>query len=288
MPFLSSAQYTDLPEAEKKIYAELMQRVSQYANEPYSAGYNPAYPGQRIAEIHPSMRESHARIGRGIDAEAPLFDRSQESIQQGMKPFHENYQQYMNPYQQDVLRQLSEEGARNFKENVMPALDARFFKLGQFGSTRHADLAGRAARDFQKELLNNQQKVLMSGFEQAGNMYNANQNRRMEGASQLSSMAPLRQGARMSDIAALEGIGRYEQQQKQSILDAQYQEYLRQLEEPIRRLGVQSSILHGIPSTGGSITSFRETPPTAPTATQSNLSNIAGTLLSSGLLGGRR
>jgi hypothetical protein len=288
MPFLSETQVRELPEAEKKIYAELMQRVAQYANEPYSAGYNPVYPGQRIAEIHPSMRESHGRIGQGVGAELPLFEGAQQNIQQGMKPFHENYQQYMNPYQQDVLRQLSEEGNRNFKENVMPALDARFFKLGQFGSTRHADLAGRAARDFQKELLNNQQKALMSGFEQAGNMYNAAQNRRLEGASQLSNMAPLKQGVRMSDTAALEGIGRYEQQQKQSILDAQYQEYLRQLEEPIRRLGLQSSILHGLPSTGLSVSAFRETPPTAPTATQSNLSNIAGTLLSSGLLGGRR
>ena len=32
----------------------------------------------------------------------------------------------------------------------MPTLDARFVRLGQFGSTKHANLALRAARDFKR------------------------------------------------------------------------------------------------------------------------------------------
>ena len=113
-------------------------------------------------------------------------------------------------------------------------------------------------------MLGRQQQALHSGFEKASDIYNAQQNRNIESTIQAANIANAKQGTkRMAEANALENIGRYRQQQEQSILDTQYQEYLRQLDEPMRRLQAQASILSGVPNFSSSITAFRETPPTA-------------------------
>jgi hypothetical protein len=283
MPFLSTAQYNELPLNERAMYDTMMQRANNYASEPTLPEGDPRrtrpYMGDRMADIPQEIRDVNQAINRDFGAENGMFHRSENAIRDGMKPFHENYQAYMNPYQQAVIRQLSEEGSRNFNENIMPGLDARFLRLGQFGSTKHADLGLRAARDFQRELLNKQQQALSSGYEKSADIYNNHQSRNLESANQLSNLATTKQGSRYADINALEGVGRYNQQQNQSILDAQYQEYLRQQDEPMRRLQAQSAILNGMPHTL-STTQFIESAPIGPqTSVPNQIGNIAQTLL---------
>lgn len=284
MPFLTQAEINEMPPEAQRIYADMMRRSAMYVDEGL---YNPTYKENRIAPIPNEINAAHQNIREG-GKEVSEMNLAQNRLQQATRPFHENYLEYMNPYQQAVLRQLSEEGSRNFNENILPTLDSRFLRLGQFGSTKHADLALRAARDFQKELLNKQQQALHSGYEKSSDIYNAQQNRNIDSASHYSNIANTKQAARLADINALENIGRYKQQQEQSILDTQYQEYLRQLDEPMRRLHSQSSILQGIPSFNSSSTSFRETPPTAPTSAPSNIGNIASSLLAARLMSGNR
>jgi hypothetical protein len=291
MPFLSQAELSEMSPQAQQIYADLMRRSAQYANEAYAGpneqGYIPPYAGLRIAPLPQEIDLAHRNIREG-GKEFAEMNLLQNRMSEATRPFHENYQAYMNPYQQAVLQQLAEEGSRNFNENILPSLDARFMRLGQFGSTKHANLGLRAARDFQKELLSRQQQALHSGYEKASDIYNAQQNRNIESASHQANISNAKQAARMADANALENIGRYRQQQEQSILDTQYQEYLRQLEEPMRRLQAQASILHGVPNFSSSITSFRETPPTAPTSAPSNIGNIASSLLAARLMAGRQ
>lgn len=291
MPFVTQSEINEMSPQAQQIYADLMNRSANYSDEAFKSageqGFVPPYAGLRIAPIPQDISRAHENIREG-GKELGELAMAQDRINQASSPFYQNYQSYMNPYQQAVLQQLSEEGFRNFNENIMPTLDARFVRLGQFGSTKHANLALRAARDFQKELLGRQQQALHSGFEKASDIYNAQQNRNIESAIQAANIANAKQGARMAEANALENIGRYRQQQEQSILDTQYQEYLRQLDEPMRRLQAQASILSGVPNFSSSITAFRETPPTAPTAAPNALGNIAASLLSARLMGQRQ
>lgn len=276
MPIMSNQQFNELPPHEQKYYAEMMAEANAERLRPYQA-----YQDERIAAFPEELKEAQERTHRNFGAEEAVLNRAENSINAGIRPFHQNYQQYMNPYQQNVIRQLSEEGNRNFIENVLPALEARFLRLGQHGSSRHADLSLRAARDFQKELLNRQQQALASGYQQAGQMYNAQQLRELEGANQLANLATTRQGSRFSDIAALENIGKYKQQQDQSILDARYQEWLRQLEHNQQKLQFQSAMMHGMPSQGINQSYYQ-----TPASPQMNLAGQFGPL-AIGLLGAR-
>jgi hypothetical protein len=276
MPILTNQQFTELPPNEKKYYSEMMAQADAIRS-----ANNIPYPNERIAPFPQELREAQAMTNREFGAERGMLQRAENSIGEGIRPFHENYQPYMNPYQQAVVRQLAEEGNRNFTESILPALEARFLRLGQHGGSKHADLSLRAARDFQRELLARQQQALASGYQQAGQMYNAQQLRELEGANQMSNLATTRQGNRFSDIAALEAIGKYKQQQDQSILDTQYQEWLRQRDDPQQRLAFQAAMMHGMPSQGVNQAYFQ-----TPAAPQMNMAGQFGPL-AIGLLGTR-
>jgi hypothetical protein len=279
MPVLAQEQLTQLPPHERKYYSEMMARADDYSRQDYTP-----YAGNRIAGAPQEIEDIQSAVNRDFGAENGMLYSSENAIKRGIKPFHENYQQYMNPYQQAVVQALAEEGNRNFTENVLPALEARFVRLGQAGSSKHGDLALRATRDFQKELLSRQQQALASGYQQAGQMYNAQQLRELEGAGQLANLATTRQGTRLADVAALENVGRYKQQQQQALLDAQYQEYLRQLEHPAQRLSFQMGLMKGMPFQGIN-QAYYQTPTTPQMGLPQQFANLAGGILSGRMMG---
>lgn len=281
MPIISQQQYNELRPDEQKYYAEMMARANKESNAPYAP-----YTEPRMSSMPPEIKNAQDSVRDNLGNENTIFNRAEQSAGKGISPFEQNYQRYMNPYQQAVIQQLSEEGNRNFQENILPALEARFVKLGQHGSSKHADLSLRAARDFQRELLSRQQQALSAGFQQAGQMHNSQQGRELEGASQLANIGTSRQASRLSDAGALENVGRYNQQQQQSIMDAQYQEFLRQQDYTNNRLQGQSAIMSGIPHNGVNH-AYYQTPATPQQSIPSSFGNIAGGLLAARMMQGQ-
>jgi len=282
MPFLSNVQFEELPPWMKVPYQNMVQAAERYAQEPYRQ-----YEDHRIAPIEDEMRVAHALINRNVGVEQPILERAEHQAMQGTRPFHENAAQYMNPYQQHVVRQIAEEGNRNFIENVLPALEAKFVRLGQHGGTRHADLSLRAARDLQHEIMNRQQQALAQGYQQAGQMYNAQQARQLEGAGQLGNIAAARQGARFADISALENIGRYRQQQQQAANDVRYQNWLREQEHPMYRMQQQAAMMQGMPGQGIN-QSYYQTPATPAMNVIGQLGPLAGAIWGTRMMSGGR
>jgi hypothetical protein len=249
MPFMTNENLRQLPPWMQVPYQHMVERTNRWAST-----QSPAYAQERLAEIPEELQDAHSFIQGGFGEEKPILDEAGQQIRGSMQPFYQNSQNYMNPYNQHVVRQIAEEGNRNFTQNVMPALEAKFIRLGQHGSSRHQQLSERAARDMQHEVLNRQQQALASGYQQAGQMYNAQQARQLEGANQLAGLAGARQGSRFADIASLEGVGRYRQQQQQAANDIRYQNWLREQESPLYRSQQQAAVMQGIPAQGISLT----------------------------------
>lgn len=283
MPVLSSAQFNELPPNVQATYSNMMQEAEKLAKEQFKQ-----FPDNRMAEIPEDIRRAHQMARETVGDESKLLREAEDFVKRGRVPFHENFREYMNPYQQAVINQISEEGNRNFKENVLPMLESQFVKLGQYGGSRHADLALRAARDLQHEILNRQQQAMASGYQQAGQFYNAQQARELESANQLSGLAAANQGSRLADIAALESQGRYQQQQNQAAIDERYQNFLRSIEHPMQRLAFQASMMQGMPYQGMN-QSYYQTP-AGPQATVLNqLGPLAAQIWSTrNLMGGGR
>lgn len=282
MPMISNQSFVELPGFLQERYRQMVERADPYANQPYQQ-----YEDERIAEIPEELRGAHGLAAAGVGREMPMLDEAAGQASRAFQPFYQNSDQYMNPYNRHVVSQIAEEGNRNFTENVLPALEAKFVRLGQHGSAKHRDLSLRAARDLQHEILNRQQQALASGYQQAGQMYNAQQARQIEGAGQLGNLASVRQGARFGDIAGLENVGRYRQQQQQAVNDVRYQNWLREQEHPMYRMQQQAALMQGIPSQGVN-QSYYQTPATPAMNIPGQFGQMAGNLLGARMaMGGR-
>jgi hypothetical protein len=290
MPMISQTTFDELPPFLRDRYRPMVERADAWSQQPYAA-----YQDERIAAIPEEIARGHGVLRDNLAAEMPLFDYASSRAKEAFSPFYAmnratgrtNAEEYMNPYTQAVVRQIAEEGNRNFTENVLPALEAKFVRLGQHGSGKHQELGMRAARDLQHEILNRQQQALSSGYQQAGQMYNAQQARNIEGAAQLGNLAASRQGSRFADIAGLESAGRYRQQQNQAALDTRYQNWLREQEHPMYRNQQLSAFMAGVPSQGIN-QSYYQTPATPALNIPGQFGQIAGNILAARMALGAR
>jgi len=75
-----------------------------------------------------------------------------------------NINDYMNPYNEQVVKRIGQLGARNLSENILPSIGSDFIKAGGYGSTRQRDLIGRAIRDSEELTTARQAEALQKGY----------------------------------------------------------------------------------------------------------------------------
>lgn len=242
MPYGINYSANDLPEWLRVLYKELAEKSASYKDEAF-----PKYGEQRLAELPEDILRAH-QLGRdSIGVDLPYYRRAKELAEFGSEPFMEKYREYMNPYQQAVVDNIRNEGLRTFDEHMMPRIRAEFVGAGHLGGSRYADTTLKAARHVQDDILKRQQEALAAGYQQAGQLFNADKTRQLESAKEMGNIGGSVRGSNLADIAALEGQGRYQQQQKQAGLDVAYQDFLRENNFPMERLGQHASILGGVP-----------------------------------------
>jgi hypothetical protein len=186
----------------------------------------PVYGGAelRVAPLPPAIARAQQLAGQ-VGAAEPLL---QEARRIPLRTFPQARQEYMNPYIQEVVRAAAEQGNENLIRNILPALDAKFAGLGQFGSTRHQQAAAEAARGIQRDISANQHKALLTGYHHAGELFNRDQAANLERANMLARLGAVSQAGREADISGLAKMGDYERQHEQQMRDVQYQNWLRQ------------------------------------------------------------
>lgn len=277
-------------------YAEPMQKIAAEARRltldrnnnllPYQE-----YPYPRIAPQNRDIQAAHEQL-RNFNAGDQRMRQSSDILGGMQYSFPESYQQYMNPYTQEVVNRIAEGGNRNFRESILPALEAQFVGLGQHGSSKHRELAARAARDLQSEIMNRQSQALHQGYTQAGQQHALDQQRRLMGASAQGNLAAKEQGRGLLGANILQGIGQENMQHLQRGMDITHQNFLRQQAHPLEQLSRYASTIQGLgqnyPMNQGSYTQADVAPQPQQPSALSNLMNIGGRLLmaSQGMPGG--
>lgn len=214
-----------------------------------------------------------------------------------------NVAPYLNPYIENVVNRVGELGARNLREQLMPAIGDQFIKAGQFGSSTMQQSVGRALRDTQESVLAEQNKALAQGYNTAGQLFGTDMSRlaglgqtagnltsqgtrdALAAAQQMGALSNLGQTMSLRDAAALEAVGQTQQQQGQRNLDLAYQDFLEQREYPKTQLSFMSNMLRGIPY--GTSTATSQTGP-ASTYQPSPLSQLAGSAALMSAFGGMK
>jgi len=181
-------------------------------------------------------------------------------------------QAFMNPYQQQVIDEYTKEMQRQF-DISRQGRAAQALGAGAFGGGREGVLEAEAMTGFQRQLGQGLAGLMSSGYQQAQNAAMqafenqqrrgqlaaqnlANVGRLQTGIGQLQTgtgqvfgqFAPIASGVTERDVSTLARIGATERGIGQAERTADYQNLLRQYQQPFQALQFQSGILGGFPT----------------------------------------
>ena len=221
-------------------------------------------PTQQVAAFNPMQERVFGKYGakkgeegywgeslanQGIGAYQGLLNQAQDLTQQSTQAYDPmSYQQYMNPYQDEVIAGIEQQFGK-----AGAGLDLQAAKAGSFGGARQgiqaAELAGQQATAVGQAQAQNYGQAQA----QAQQQFASQMGRYGQAGQQMAGLGAQQQQQQLGDIASLMSAGSVQQQQNQQILDADYQQKLQQLYEPYQRLGFTSDIYQGMPSSAMAI-----------------------------------
>lgn len=235
-------------------YNDYIQGIGGKAAELAGRDASRPVPQQSVAGFTPDQVQAFGQVRSNQGAYRPYTDAASgqfgaantdagaatAAVAGPAQTFTQNWQQYMSPYTQGVVNEISRLGNQNFSENIMPTINASMIGSGQFGSERNADVLGRAARDTQSAITGQQASALEAGFNTSGNLFNQDANR-IQQQQQLQAQTALGSGALrnttgqnfgalgqavsqlgLSDAQALQASGQQQQQMDQLGMDTAY------------------------------------------------------------------
>ncbi len=248
MPF-SKEQLASLSPAQQQAISGAMQGVGSYA--PYLQAGSEAI-GQGIGAVGAGLGTLGSAIGQAGQA---TYDPT-------------SYQDFMNPYLDDVIQQqyqdIADQGVQQQKQ-----LGATAVGSGAFGGSRHAVAQGQVAKNVMDQQARTGSQLRSQGFSQAQNAAQQaaqQQLRQAQLTGQLgqstgalgqtigglgvntAGLGQLGQQMGVQDINTLLGIGGLEQGQSQKQLDVDRRNALAEQALPYQNIGFMSDIFRGVPS----------------------------------------
>jgi hypothetical protein len=184
------------------------------------------------------------------------------------------YQQFMSPYQQQVIDTTLTEFDRQ-KQMALAQQQAQAVAGGAFGGAREGVQRAEYGAQTLQDRAALQAQLLQQGFGQA-------QQQAAQAFQQQQGLASLQPQLLGSQIGALSALGQQQQQQQQAILDAQAAAAKEAAFEPYTRYGLVGQQLTGL--AGGYPTQVQTFNPIQPAST---MQSLFGTLSGLGGLAGK-
>jgi hypothetical protein len=152
---------------------------------------------------NPYMEQSQNTTAQALADKA--LNAANPYLQQASQSSVSNIDQYMNPYQTNVMDAIAQQGTRNLTENLLPGVSDSFIRAGQFGSRGMGEFGSRALRDTQESILRQQAPMAQQGYAQAMQASAADKARQASLAGTVGSIS----GADLG--RTLQGAGQYAQ-----------------------------------------------------------------------------
>lgn len=236
-----SQQIAAAPEPIQEMHNRARARAEQLANLPFQN-----YGRTRTANLSP-LDVAAAEMARQQAGVHTPYLQEAHRISDRAQSFPQAQAAYMNPFVENVVQKMREQGNENLTRNIIPALDAKFSRLGQFGSTRHQKQLGQMARDIQNDMATQEYKARMMGYQNAAENFHRDKTADAERANLMGRLAIAAQAGKEGDIKALAERGNYQTQYDQMLKNVEYQDWLRQQAHPHDVLSKWIAAISGIP-----------------------------------------
>ena len=244
-PTTSTVTNTNLPEYVKPYVTEMLGKAQSLADQPYQQ-----YTGQQTAGINPQLAQGYQQMQNM--APSGFINQAGALSGIGATNTFDNAaaQQYMSPYMQNVVNTQKNQAISDYQRSI-PGMNASAARTGGLGGTRNALMRSEAQRNLNNQLSNIQATGSQNAFQNAQNQYNQAQGQLFQGAG-LMGQAGQQQYAQQMGVAqgnvnagtGLRGI-------EQEALNVPYQNFTNQANYPYQQLGYMSSLIHGLPISGG-------------------------------------
>jgi hypothetical protein len=277
---------TVLPDWYTNYAQQIVANQNAVSAQPYTT-----FQGPRVADFTPQQQQGFGMTGQAATAYQPgltaatgatqgavnapgALEAAQPMINAAGQSSVANINQYMNPYNEQVINRIGQLGARNLTENLLPEVEGRYIAAGQLGfggrqpgmgapSGMMTDTA-RAIRDTQEATLAQQAQALQSGYSEAaglagtdlgrqatlanvaGNLASAQTGDRLAGGAQLADLAGMAQQYGLTGANAVTGVGAQQQALNQQNLNVGYEDFLRQQGYPQEQINAMLGTMQGV------------------------------------------
>ena len=229
-------------EAEAKLYLDqLRPAIAGFKDADLSKIYGPQFQ----AGLGQLTQDAISAAG-GLGSFQPFLQTAAtEAAQAGQFVGPQAYQQFMSPYQQDVIDTTLAEFDRQTQAGI-PALRNQAIQAGAFGGAREGVQQAEFLSGQARNRAALQAQLLQQGFgqaQQAAGQAFAQQQALAQQQSQLAALSPQLVG---SQIAGLTTLGGIQQAQEQAGLSAQQQLAQQQLQQPLTAAQTYGSGVMGL------------------------------------------
>ena len=209
-------------------------------------------PQQQIADMSGLQKLALDYAGQGIGSYMPFLQSAGDLYGQTTAKFDPtSYQQFMDPYTEEVIKQQYADINRLGNQQQQNLADAAI-QAGAFGGGRQAIGSAEIGRNVLDQQARTGSQLRSQGFQQAmGSAMSDFQNRMGRlgsAAGGLASLGASIPSLKQQELGFLFDMGARQQAQQQAGLDTLYQNKLAQQMEPYQRLGFLSDIFQGAPS----------------------------------------
>ena len=225
-------------------------------------------PQQEVAGFDPQQQQAFGLASSGLGAFQPYLNTASQYAQAatgaydptGQTAGQVGYQDYMNPYQQNVTA-----GIESQFDKMQNQAAAQAGQVGSFGGARQGVQTAELGRQRAEAVGVSQAQNYGQAQQQAQQQFAGQMGRYGQAAQQMAGLGGQQQQQQQGDIASLMASGSVQQQRAQQIKDAEYRQGLQQMYEPYQRLGFVSDIYQGMPSSAMA-TAMGTSPGTSPLA----------------------
>lgn len=288
----SSTQY---PLWLQQFVSNLASSATNLASQPYSQ-----YPGPQVAAPSAPTQQAWNMALNNVGSYQPALQQAYSQTGAGGQPIGfsqltgADIQNYMNPYQGQVIGGLESAANTNLFQNILPSVQDRFTGAGQSRSpqemqaTNNAIYQSNQALDqaIGNSLQTGYQGALQTAQQQQGMGYQVAQGNRaaaQAAGAQYGQLGALQQQLGAADIGQVAAAGQGQDINNQANLNAGLNNFYAQQQWPYQNLAFASNIIRGQPVASNQQTVGLQYNP-GQTYTPSPLSSFIGTTLGASAL----
>ena len=244
-PVYTTTQRNELPQFLEDAYKKLAQQATAVTDP--GVQYMP-YGGQRLAPLTTEQQAARQLAFQGAQAFQPDLQQARGLTSLAVSPITgQDINYYMNPFQQQVTRNVLDEMRRRSDIEGQRTADAAV-RAGAFGGSRFGVQEAERMRNLRDQQSRTAADLARQNYQQALGAAQSQRAQQLAGGQQMSNLAGQQMNLQRQGIAGLSQAGLQGQQQLQRGMDIAYQDFLRQQQFPYTQAATLGNLLSGVPA----------------------------------------